>query len=463
MEKLFGTSGIRGIFNTEFTPLMALRLGSSLGTYVTSKSVVVGRDTRTAAKTIESAITSGLLSTGCTVLKTGIVTTPTLAYATKHLNVSSGIMITASHNPPPAIGIKLWNPDGMGFTSEQEHEIERIYTRKAFSLKPWHLLGKTQNIETADSTHIEMIRESVDAKSIGRRQFELAVDPGCGAAYEIAPRLLRELGCRVISLNAQGDGFFPGRDPIPSEENLMNLSALVNATSADLGVAFDGDADRVVFTDERGKVIEGDRFLAALAKREIENGGNGKTVTTIDGSMVIDEVVNEAGGEVFRTPVGDIQVAIKIKQCKGMLGGEACGTFIWPKAHYGPDSLLTVGKLLEFLAHDGVNISEFVSSIPKYPILRGVIECPDKLKRSLMDDLEKESASLLEDITEVQKVDGLRLLLSEGWILIRPSGTEPIIRLTVEAKNIGTANDYLRKVDTRLSELIEFLSKSSKE
>ncbi|MFX0096265.1 MAG: phosphoglucosamine mutase [Candidatus Hodarchaeota archaeon] len=463
MEKLFGTSGIRGTFNTQFTPLMALKLGSSLGTYITPKSVVVGRDTRTTAETIECAITSGLLSTGCKVYRTGIVTTPTLAYITKHLNVSSGIMITASHNPPPAIGIKLWNPDGMGFTSEQENEIERIYSEQAFSLKPWHLLGKIERMETADSVHIDMIRASVDFKIIRKRHFKLVVDPGCGAAYKIAPRLLRELGCTVASLNAQRDGFFPGRDPVPSVENLANLSALVDAVSADLGVAFDGDADRVVFTDERGRVIEGDRFLAALAKREIENGGNGKTVTTMDASMVIEEVVNKAGGEVFRTPVGDIQVAVKIKQCKGMLGGEACGTFIWPEAHYGPDSLLTIGKLLEFVAHDGIKISEFVSSIPKYPILREKIECPDKLKQVLMDKLEMESSSLFEDITEIQKVDGLRLVMSKGWILIRPSGTESIIRLTAEGKNIDIANDYLRKLDIRVSELIESLRKSNRE
>ncbi|MFX1487039.1 MAG: phosphoglucosamine mutase [Promethearchaeota archaeon] len=462
MKRLFGTSGVRGVYNTEFTPLMALKMGLSLGTYLSGKSVVVGRDVRTTARSIECAVTSGLVNTGCRVHKTGVVTTPTLAYMTKYLDASAGIMITASHNPPPAIGLKLWNPDGMGFTLEQEKEIERIYFKEAFSPKPWHLLGKTKNTETANSVHIEMIKKNVNLKTIRKRGFRLVVDPGCGAAYKIAPRLSRELDCRVTSLNAQGDGFFPGRDPVPSEENLKDLSALVSATSADLGVAFDGDADRVVFTDEKGKVIEGDRLLAALAKREIENGGNGKTVTTIEGSMVIEEVINQSGGEVFRTPVGDIQVAVKIKQCGGMLGGEACGTYIWPKAHYAPDSLLTVGKLLEFLADDGIEMSEFISSIPRYPILRERIECPDRCKQVLMDSLEKKPSMLLEEMFQVQKVDGLRLLSNEGWILIRPSGTEPFIRLTVEAKSTDVAKNYLKELSERLSGLIDRLRSSRK-
>ncbi len=457
MKRLFGTSGVRGTFNTEFTPLMALKMGLSLGTYLAGKSVVVGRDTRTAAQTIEYAMMSGLINTGCRVHRTGVVTTPTLAYMTKYLDASAGIMITASHNPPPAIGLKLWNPDGMGFTPEQEKEIERIYFESVFSPRPWNLLGKTKNIEIADSVHIEMIKKSIDLKAIRKKRFKLVADPGCGAAYKIAPKLSRELGCRVASLNAQGDGFFPGRDPVPSEENLKDLSALVSVTSADLGVAFDGDADRVIFTDEKGKVMEGDRLLAALAKREIENGGNGKTVTTIDASMVIEEVINQSGGEVFRTPVGDIQVAVKIKQCGGMLGGEACGTYIWPKAHYAPDSLLTMGKLLEFLAYDGVEMSKFMSSIPRYPILREEVECPNSLKQILMDDLEKISSTIIEDIVQVQKIEGLRLVLERGWTLIRPSGTEPLIRLTIEAKNKDIARNYLKELSERLSGLIDGL------
>jgi phosphoglucosamine mutase len=247
--KLVGSCGIRGLANKEITVDLALEVGLALGK--SNRSAVIGRDPRVSSEMIEHALISGLVSAGCDVVRIGVVTTPTLAYAARKYDC--GVMITASHNPAPYVGIKLWNPDGMAFDSAQQEEIERIIEQKDFVAVPWNEIGDITSDSSAIKDHVELILSNV--KPVRMR---VVVDCGCAAGSTITPFLLRKMGCEVITLNAQLDGHFPARNPEPTEENLWMLKKAVKEFGAQVGIAHDGDADRMMAVDENGEFVSGD-------------------------------------------------------------------------------------------------------------------------------------------------------------------------------------------------------------
>ncbi len=301
--KLFGSSGIRGIVNKEVTPELALQVGLVLGSR--KKTAVIGRDPRVSAPMIEHALVAGLTAAGCDVTKVGMVTTPTLAYAAR--KYECGVMVTASHNPSEYVGIKLWNPDGMAFDSAQQEEIEEAIEKRDFSLAPWNLIGGIAEDENAIRDHMRMIKGLVKNSSL-----RVVLDCGCGAGSTISPYLLQELGCQIITLNSQPDGHFPARNPEPIDQNLSLLKKAVVEFGADLGLAHDGDADRMMAVDEKGKFVSGDELLAIFGRFECE-GKKGSVVVPVDTSMMVDDYLE--GSEIIRTRVGDVYVAEGIKQC----------------------------------------------------------------------------------------------------------------------------------------------------
>ena len=246
--KLFGSSGIRGITNKDVTVDLALQVGLALGR--SKKCAVIGRDPRVAGEMIEHAIISGLVSAGCDVVRIGVVTTPTLAYAAR--NYDCGVMVTASHNPSEYVGIKLWNPDGMAFDSIQQEEIEDLIEKEDFVHAKWNMLGNINTYENAVRDHMDMIKANSSESKL-----KVVVDCGSGAGCTITPLLLREIGCNVITLNAQLDGHFPARNPEPNDKNLGLLKIAVKEFEADLGIAQDGDADRMMAVDENGVFLSG--------------------------------------------------------------------------------------------------------------------------------------------------------------------------------------------------------------
>ncbi len=436
--KLFGTTGVRKVYGTEFDIEMALRLGKALGTYLKEGTVLMARDARTTGLMIESALAAGLMSTGVNVVRAGMVPTPTLAFGTKFHGLTAGVMITASHNPPEYTGVKFWQGDSMGFSPEREREIEAIYNSGEFKTAPWDSLGTESQIDTLVEDHISEILSRCDADTIRSREFRVVVDPGNGAASVLTPYLLRRLGCDVISLNSQPDGTFPGRPSEPDESTLGDLVNTVRATGADLGVAHDGDSDRVVFVTGKGEIIRGDRTIALLAREmlRLQSSGDdrdGTIVTTVDSSRVLDEAVANAGGRTIRTPVGDIQVAIKVRETNALLGGEACGVFIFPEFHLAPEPFLAVCRVLETMARSGESFDSLISTIPVYPLRKTKLSCPNEHKAAVMKRLTEMVPSEMEGVSDVITVDGVGVVLSDGWVLIRPSGTEPVIRITCEA------------------------------
>jgi len=407
VKTMFGSSGIRGIANEEITPQLALSLGLAIGGEY--PRVVVGHDPRVSSEMIEHAIIAGLLSAGSEVIKVGLVPTPTLALASKHYGC--GVAITASHNPPMYNGIKIFK-EGRALNTKEQDKIADIIKKERFRYASWE---KTGNIGVTDvlKEHSEVI-----LRNTGKASLRVVVDCGCGAASLLTPYILREMGCEVITLNSQLDGHFPGRHPEPTNESLGLLKSIVK-NNADLGIAHDGDGDRMVAVDDKG-VISGDKMLAFFALREAKKA----IAIPVDASKVIEDLLNV---KISRTRVGDVYVAEELIRIKGEFGGEASGAFIFPRISYCPDGIYAAARLVEIVEKEG-KLSELIDTIPEYPVRRGAFLCQDKSKamKVITEELKK--------LGEINTIDGVRVDLEDGWVLVRPSGTEPKIRITVESK-----------------------------
>lgn len=443
--RLFGTTGVRKVYGEEFDPEMALNLGKALGTFLKQGTVLLARDARTTGLMIADAVTAGLMSTGVNVVRAGIIPTPTLAFMTREYKYQAGVMVTASHNPPEYTGLKFWCADSMGFTPKAEAELEAIYESKKFKNAAWDELGTERTVETAVENHIRALLKSCEMELIRSKAFRVIVDPGNGAGSLLTPYLMQRLGCKVVSINAQLDGYFPGRKSEPEEESLGDLIKMIKGTGADLGIAHDGDADRVVFVTEAGEVIRGDRTIALLAQAEMQNKKRPVVVTTVESSIGLDQTIEGAGGKIIRTPVGDIQVAMKAKEKKAVFGGEACGVFIFPKFHLAPEPFLAACRLLEMMAREGKSFGALAKNIPRYPLKKTKIRCPNSKKGSVMEKLQDSLPKGLEDVKEVISLDGIGVILREGWVLVRPSGTEPVIRITCEGPTEEIVGNIMKR------------------
>jgi len=406
--KLFGTSGIRRIADRELVEL-ALRVGMAVGNFY--ESVVAGSDTRTSGGAVKHAFVSGVLAAGSRCCDIGVLPTPTLALAAGEFQ--AGAMITASHNPPEYNGIKLVNPDGSAFDAAQQKQIEDLVSSGSLSAARWDGMNRSTAGNGAVTGHIEHILEDIP----GGLKLKVALDCGCGAASVITPDLLKRLGCEVIALNCFPTGFFP-RAVEPTEANLGDLVQVMKELGADLGIAHDGDADRMMAVDDKGRFIPGDKLLVLFAQQAAAK----KVVTTIDASMVIDEM----GFDVTRTPVGDTYVSEELKR-GGDFGGEPSGSWVFPGNSLCPDGIYAAARLAAIAGEN--KLSGLLDDIPQYQIIRGSVAGAgvkaSELEKRLLD---MEPLSL-------SHIDGVKLNFNDGWLLIRASGTEPKIRITAEAKS----------------------------
>ncbi len=429
-KKLFGTSGIRGKVGSEVTCELALNVGKSLAYYLGNQgTVVIGYDTRTTNQMLDQAICAGLLESGVNVIKIGMVPTPLVGYATEKLGADAGIMLTASHNPSQYNGIKLWNRNGMAYTSSQEREIEEIYAAKSYISVAWESVGSLSVNEEIKGQYIDDLVSMVDIK----KGLKVVIDCASGAGSEISPLVFRKAGCEVTTLNSQPDGFFPGRNPEPNAENLQTLMKTVVAIGADLGIAHDGDADRMITVDEQGNVSPFDSLLALISKEF-----DGDIVTTVDAGLCMDESVK---GKVLRTAVGDVNVAEVIIEKDAAFGGEPSGTWLHPDFCMCPDGILSGLRMAEIVSRDG-KLSELLAQIPSYPNIREKITCSKEAKVKVMENMEELLTQAFDDIVEVNSLDGVRLTFSDdSWVLVRPSGTEDYIRITLESRDADRAEE----------------------
>jgi phosphoglucosamine mutase len=434
IPRLFGTSGIRGKIGSEITLDLVVKVGMAAATYIGGKrrKIVIGFDTRTSNRMMENAIIAGILQCGCDVIHLGMVPTPVVGYAAMKLKADLGIMITASHNPSQYNGIKFWNPTGMAYTQDQERTIEKIVHEKSFSKVSWENLGNIEDNENIIWEYINDLLDNVDIKG----NLKIVVDCGNGAGSYISPTVLRKAGLDVITLNCQPDGFFPGRMPEPSEANLSELMKVVKATGADMGIAHDGDADRMVAIDDNGKMADFDKLLALVSSQI-----GGKVVTTVDASLCIDTCMKKRGGEVIRTKVGDVHVAEVIVETNASFGGEPSGTWLHPYFCMCPDGILSALKIIEIVEKKGP-LSRLLDNIPSYPTVRDKIECENIQKTLIMEKVKEELPEYFEDVKDVNFIDGVRISMGDGsWVLIRPSGTESYIRITLEGRTMEKARE----------------------
>jgi phosphoglucosamine mutase len=450
MAKLFGSSGVRGLANVDLTPLLACKVGLAVATYAKAKKAVVARDTRVSGSMLEDALVSGLLSSGTEVLLAGIVPTPALAYATKAFGADAGFMLTASHNPPQYNGIKVFNCDSLSYTDEDQNAVEKNVKEGTFALADWRSLGKTTPID-ASQVYMEKALKAVALK----RQWHVVVDPGCGATFNVAPAMLKAMSCKVTALNAHPDGYFPARKSEPTAESLKDLANVVKTLGADAGVAFDGDGDRVAFIDEKGAFVNFDRSLAAYAAYALKRSGGGTVVTNVEASMCVETMAQTQGGRVIRSRVGDIYISEAIKRAGAVFGGEPCGAWVHPQLHYCPDGPLSAALFLKALEDEDKSVSEFVGAVPEYITLRENVTCKKELKYKAVAKIGATLKTAFPDYTDFSTVDGVRLALKNGWLLVRASGTEPLIRLTVEGESLAVANDITEKATALIKKQIE--------
>jgi len=454
VARLFGSSGVRGLVNIYLTPELACKVGLAVASHVKGKKALVARDTRVSGSMIEDALVSGLLAGGVRVSLVGAVPTPVLAYLTRLLNADVGFMLTASHNPPQYNGIKIFDGDSLSYTDESQSAVEKIIGENRFVMADWRGIGAVSFVD-ASHFYVEMARKAAEL----RKPWRVVVDPGCGATFDVGPAVLKAAGCRVTALNAQPDGFFPARSSEPTAESLKDLAQVVKEVGADVGVAFDGDGDRVAFIDEEGCFVDFDRSLAAYAAYSLKRAGGGTVVTNVEASMCVETMAEAVGGRVVRTKVGDVYISEAIKRCDAVFGGEPCGAWVHPRFHYCPDGPLSAVLLLKALEEEGKGLREFVGEVPEYVTLRENIACKNDLKHKLVAGIEEPLRSAFSGYKNFSTVDGVRLALKNGWLLIRASGTEPLIRLTVEGESLKAANDIMGRGAALVKKQFEELKK----
>ena len=406
--RLFGTSGIRDIFDRDLLYL-ALRAGLAVGKIY--PEVIVGSDTRTSSDVLKHAVITGLLAAGARCEDAGVVPTPTLALAAGKF--SAGVMITASHNPPQYNGLKFINPDGSSFGSGQQAPIEEMILNESPDITPWNNIRESGVYRGAVEQHVARIIEDFPAGF----NLKVVLDCGCGAASVITPYLLRKLGCEVVEINCAPGGFSP-RPIEPAESNLEDLIRATKESGADLGIAHDGDADRMMAVDDRGRFIPGDKLLVILARAVRAK----EVVTTLDTSMVVEK----AGFNVRRTRIGDTWVSEELRN-GGDFGGEPSGSWIFPGVSLCPDGIYAAARMVAIASRQ--KLSQLVTDTPGYPLLRDSVSSDGVAVSGL------ESSLMALEPLSVSKIDGIKISFKDGWLLVRASGTEPKIRLTAEAKS----------------------------
>jgi len=447
-EHIFRAYDIRGIIGKDLLPDIITKIGIAYGLYLNgSGTIALGFDARTSSRLVEHALISGVISTGVSVANLGLLPIPLLNfYISQNQELKGGVMITASHNPPEYNGIRFRRSDGTGFTDEND-QIKRIFFEKVKqSPGNWENIGSIYSVDlnSVIQKYLAFVKSKLDIS----KKISVVVDCGNGAASVVAPYILRKMGVSVISLNCYPDGTFPGRPSDPLKGNLSELRAAIISHNADFGIAYDGDADRVVFLDEKGNVVLPEISGIIFAKYLLSKNFGKNIVANVSCSMTVDEEIQKMGGYVHRSKVGDVFVAQKCKEVNAILGIESSAHYFFPA--YGilyDDAIFGSLLMSEIVSNSDKPISNIVREIPQYPYLTSNIECPDALKFKVVSSLIE--LMKMQD-KKITTLDGLKVIENDGWILIRPSNTEPLIRITVE----GRTNDIISKLKDKYISLI---------
>ena len=427
MKKLFGTNGVRGVFSEDFTLEFVNNLTMSLAAYFKQGKILVGYDGRHSSPIITKIVSSALNYSGLDCYIAGLVPTPCLEYATKKLGYDGGLMITASHNPPQYNGIKPAAYDGVEISRDDEKIIEQIFDEKNW-IKT-ETFGKTFEETNVISTYLDGIISLVDIDAIINKKFKVCLDLGNGAQSVTAKCLCEKLGCDVFTINEEINGDFPGRGSEPTPQNLDELSRLVIETNSNFGIAFDGDGDRSIFCDQTGKILTGDSSALLLCNFLLEKYPNSKVVTCLNSGNIIESIVQKSNSSVVRTKVGSVEVSRRMVSDDALVGYEENGGFMFGKHNHVRDGAMTLALMLELLSKSQFSLSKNIENLPPSFTTKTKIECSLEQSKIVISEL-------LKEFPDSDTSDGIKIQVdNDNWVMIRASGTEPIIRIYGESNS----------------------------
>ncbi len=449
MALMISVSGIRGIFGTDLTPENLSRFTAAYGTWLKGGTIVLGRDSRTTGKICEDIVASTLASVGCDVIKVGIVPTPTVAMGVLKYKAAGGIIISASHNPAQWNALKLLNNTSEFMDAEQGKEMLEIAESGKFAYQPYDKIGMVREDNELLNYHIEQILKLpfIDVATITSANFSVAVDAVNGAGSEGVPQLLEQLGVKTVhKLHCTPNGLFP-HNPEPLPEHLTEICEVVKEKGADLGVVTDPDADRLALVDNTGTLF-GEEYTQATVFDFILSKKPGATATNLSSSRVADDVSKKYGQVCHRSPVGEINVVKEMQKVDAVVGGEGSGGVIVPDLHYGRDALVGIACVIQHLAEQKMSSSEYRATLPDYFMSKSKIQ---------LDELGKDADEVLTLVREryanlnPDTRDGVKVDFEEGWIHLRKSNTEPIIRIYSEGKSPEEAEAFANRIRTLIA------------
>jgi phosphomannomutase len=454
-QLIISISGMRGIVGENFTPSIAGDYGRAFGTFLRSKqpaegkklSVCIGRDSRPSGPMLTSAVAAGLCDIGIDVIDLGMVTTPGVGVMIRELGCNGGVVVTASHNPAQYNGIKLLLGNGIAPAADSSEQIKRYFFDKHFAVVDLASIGKVTFNEQTDITHIGKVLVIVDREAIAAKKFKVVLDSVNGAGGPVTQKMLSELGCEVIAINDEPTGLF-AHTPEPTAENIIDLCEVVKTEAAAIGFAQDPDADRLAIVDDTGTYI-GEEYTLALAAKYIFSKKTGTAATNLSTSRMIDDVAEKSGSRVIRTPVGEANVAKACLEHNCIIGGEGNGGVI--DLRVGPirDSLVGIALVLQLMTDTGSTISQLVGQIGGYYMSKDKFAADQSQAQQILDSTKKVFTDAKLDTT-----DGCRFDFDDGWLHLRASNTEPVMRVIVEAKDQRTAQKYIDVVSNIRKEVL---------
>ena len=440
---MVGVSGIRGRVGAALTPEVVARYAAAFGAWSIannpSRAIVVGRDSRVSGPMFHRIVVGTLQLVGCDVIDIGLTTTPGCQLAVEHHHAAGGLMLSASHNPIEWNALKCIGSSGL-FLEASEGTAMRALVETGTPHAQWDAIGKVTEDPGVAARHIETVLAIpyIDVDAIRARKFKVALDCVRGAGATIMPALLERLGCEVVGINLEPDGRFP-REPEPIPANLREFERFVSASGADIGFAVDPDVDRLALVSNEGKAV-GEDYTLALAAKLVLRHRKGPIVTNLSTSLLVDDVAREAGVEAVRAPVGEVNVAVRMRELNAPIGGEGNGGVILPEVHLGRDAPIGAALLLQLLVEEGRPLSAIVAGLPRYVIVKDKLDRPN----ASLDTVYAALRSAFPDAT-VDTQDGLRLAWSDRWVHVRPSGTEPIVRVIAEGPDEQAAKELVRR------------------
>ncbi|MEM4089068.1 MAG: phosphoglucosamine mutase [Candidatus Micrarchaeaceae archaeon] len=442
---LFGTNGIRGIPNKDFYPDFYLHIAIAIGSAINEKSFAIASDGRKTVAMLRGAVISGLTSTGHDIIDLGTLPVPALQYYCKVKNVP-GIMITASHNPPEYNGIKVFSSDGIEVNAETASRIEDLYksskykeignaTGSSVGYAEWSEVGEVKSDYGAKDLYIKGILSNVDVEAIRKRKLTVLYDCSNGATYEVMPILMKELGIRGIALNATLDSMFPGHKPEPTEENIRKTIDIAKELGVDFGVVFDSDGDRSIFISPDGKYLDGNYTLAVIARSRIKKGDS--VVTTVCNSDIFSQTARSIGAEVYVTKIGSPAIARKAVEVNAKLAGEESGGIMFCSHQYAKDGAMALALFAEAAAKN--DLASMLDSLPRLYYKRSKVQTTksfDEIKDRLLNE-----KHISQDLT-----DGVKIYFNDtDWVMMRPSGTEPVLRIYAQASSKEAVDAMIEK------------------